>query len=95
MSDDKVFDAVREAAGANGVFDLAQITTFTGHRLGDHVHPREVTISVRDSGNVADPGRWSVLVTDEDGRVAGGKNETELRSALDTMQWSLLDAEKD
>ena len=94
MSDD-TFDAVRDVAGANGVFDLAQITTFTGSRPGDHAHPREITISVRDSGNVADPGRWSVLVTDEDGRVAAGKRETELRVALETTQWSLLDTVPD
>ena len=91
MNDEDMFDVIQQAARENGVFDLVRVTTFKGHRLDDHEHPREVTISVRDSGEAADPNRWFVLVTDEDGRSIGGDRATTLETAIQTTQWSRLD----
>lgn len=63
-----MFDTVREAAGANGVFNLTQSHDL--HRAPTRgimsIHG-EVTISVCDSGIVADLNPWSVIVTDEHG----------------------------
>ena len=91
MNDEKMFDVIRQAARENGVFDLVRVTIFKGHRLDVDEHPREVTISVRDSGEAADPNRWYVLVTDEDGRSVGGERATELEAAIQTTPWSKLD----
>ena len=91
MNDEEMFDVIRQAARENDVFDLVRVTTFRGQRLGIHEHPREVTISVRDSGDAADPNRWYVLVTDEDGRSVGGERATELEAAIQSTHWTRLD----
>ena len=91
MNDEEMFDVIRQAARENDVFDLVRVTTFKGHRLGIHEHPRELTISVCDSGDAADPNRWYVLVTDEDGRSVGGERATELEAAIQSTHWTRLD----
>ncbi len=93
---DEVFDAVREAAEANGVFDLVRVTTFGGFRLGTgDERPRAVTIRVHDSGTVADPNRWSVFVTDDERRSAQSDATTDLDVALRMTPWSRLDEAPD
>ena len=92
MNDKKMLDVVRQAARENGVFELVRVTTFKGLRLDVHDHPREITITVRDSGEAADPNRWYVLVTSEDGRSVSGERATEIEAAIQTIPWSELDA---
>jgi hypothetical protein len=89
--DDTPDDLLDRLSNASGCFELAREYTYVGYREHPTAGPREVRITVRDSGRADHQVRWSVSAVDEDGRAAAGNAGPTLDVVIATVHWSDLD----
>ena len=84
---DEIFTYVKEHAGMDEQYE---VTHLFGYRTRSDGATFKVNIEIRDSREPG-PLRWHVYATDEEGRVATGNSDSDLKMAILTTHWTNLD----
>ena len=90
MDDAWIGEVLRAVAEQGKIGELYHVTHLRGYRENAAGQVREVNIEVLDRGP-GSAGRYQIVATDTDGRVAAGNPEDDLRLAARVVHWNDLD----
>jgi len=89
MDGEALYNKIKSHSGSFGLEEV--VKTYRAYRGNEKGETKHVTVEVLFDADAEFGQRWSVVATDEDGRIASGNPGSTAETALALVQWHELD----